>query len=65
MSMPITTPRNAFPGDAVLVLTAPATDTDGREWRKGETLTPLSGGYDNVRGCRYMQTIEGARFEAS
>jgi hypothetical protein len=61
--IPKTKARNAFPGDVVLVLTQSATDTQGREWKKGETLTPLSSGYDNTHGCQYMQTTTGARFE--
>lgn len=64
MSIPTTKPRNAFPGDAVRVLTTPAVDTQGREWNKGEALTPLCGGYDNTRGCQYLETTGGTRFEA-
>jgi hypothetical protein len=64
MSIPTTKPRNAFPGDTARIVTRPATDTTGREWKVGETMIPLAGGYDNERGCQYMETTGGARFEA-
>lgn len=62
MSIPKTKARNAFPGDTSRVLLEAATDSQGREWSKGETYTPMSGGYDNALGCRYVETTGGTRF---
>jgi hypothetical protein len=62
--IPKTTPRNSFPGDAARLLLEDAADTAGRLWRKGEAISILSSGQDNAKGCRYMQTVNGARFES-
>lgn len=64
MSIPTTKSRNAFRGDTVRIVTAPATDTHGRYWAKGRELTPLAGGFDNFLGCQYLTTTAGTRFES-
>jgi hypothetical protein len=62
--IPTTKPRNAFPGDTTRILTQPAIDNLGRAWKRGETFTPLCGGYDNARRCRYVEFgSPPARFE--
>lgn len=64
MSIPKTKARKAFPGDAARVLLEPATDTLGRDWQRGEVFTPICGGHDNVKGCRYVEFgAPRARFE--
>lgn len=65
MSIPKTKARKAFPGDSAVVLLEHATDTLGRQWNKGEVFQPLCSGYDNVRGCNYVEFgSHGARFES-
>jgi hypothetical protein len=60
--------RNAMPGDRVIILTAPATDTEGRIYPRGSEATPLSFGRDNTLGADYQDLmIDGnkARFIAN
>ncbi len=62
--IPRTKARKAYPGDTSVTLLESATDSLGRAWKKGEVFTPLCSGYDNVRGCDYVEFGNPpARFE--
>lgn len=55
---------SSIPGDTRMVMGRAQTDTAGRVWPKGTVYQPLSGGYNNVRGCAVsVITIRGERVE--
>ncbi len=49
--------RDEFPGDEAYILSAPATDRDGREWGAGTEYTPIDGGRNPDRNCDYQLVL--------
>jgi hypothetical protein len=53
-----------IPGDTRMVMSRAQADVTGRVWPRGAVYQPLSGGYNNVRGCAVsVITIRGERVE--
>lgn len=61
MSIPKTERVDAAPGIRIVRFLEPATDAAGRLWPAGTEMSPLSFGYDNVRGAEQRVFAERGR----
>ena len=61
MSIPKTERVDAAPGIRIVRFLEPATDAGGGLWPAGTEMSPLSAGYDNVRGAEQRVFVEGGR----
>jgi len=61
MSIPKTKRVDAAPGIRIVRFLEPATDAWGRLWPAGTEMSPMSFGYDNVRGAEMRVFVKGGR----
>jgi len=54
------TPRNAQPGDQVMVMTRAHVSVEGVEYQRGTEYTPIAAGGNNLTGRREQIAMIGA-----